>query len=74
KADFHKRFGICAFDMESGAIASVCDRYGAKSLSIRKISDDSEETASEDYREMNKSEEMGLTDTLIAVLTKKYNG
>lgn len=74
KADFHKRFGICAFDMESGAIASVCDRYGVKSLSIRKISDDSEETASEDYRAMNKSEEMGLTDTLIALLTKKYNG
>ena len=74
KADFHSRFGICAFDMESGAIASVCDRYGAKSLSIRKISDDSEETASEDYREMNKSEEMGLTDTLIAILNKKYNG
>ncbi len=74
KADFHNRFGICAFDMESGAIASVCDRYGVKSLSIRKISDDSEETASEDYRQMNKSEEMGLTDTLIALLTKKYNG
>lgn len=73
KADFHKRFGICAFDMESGAIASVCDRYGVKSLSIRKISDDSEETASEDYREMNKSEEMGLTDALIALLNKKYN-
>lgn len=74
KADFHNRFGICAFDMESGAIAGVCDRYGVKSLSIRKISDDSEDTASEDYREMNKSEEMGLTDTLIALLNKKYNG
>ena len=74
KAEFHERFGICAFDMESGAIASACDRYGAKSLSIRKISDDSEDTATEDYREMNKSEEMGLTDTLIALLNKKYNG
>ncbi len=74
KAEYHERFGICAFDMESGAIASVCDRYGAKSLSIRKISDDSEDTASEDYREMNKSEEMGLTDTLVALLNKKYNG
>lgn len=74
KAEFHERFGICAFDMESGAIASVCDRYGVKSLSIRKISDDSEDTASEDYRQMNKSEEMGLTDTLIALLKARFNG
>ena len=74
KADFHNRFGIVAFDMESGAIASVCDRYGIKSLSIRKISDDSEETACEDYREMNKSEEMGLTDTLISLLKVRFNG
>lgn len=74
KADFHNRFGICAFDMESGAIASVCDRYGIKSLSIRKISDDSEDTACEDYREMNKSEEMGLTDTLIALLKVRFDG
>lgn len=74
KAEFHERFGICAFDMESGAIASVCDRYGIKSLSIRKISDDCEETACEDYREMNKSEEMGLTDTLIALLKVRFNG
>ncbi len=74
KADFYERFGICAFDMESAAIASVCDRYGIKSLSIRKISDDSEETACEDYREMNKSEEMGLTDTLIALLKVRFDG
>lgn len=74
KADFYARFGICAFDMESGALASVCDRYGVKSLSIRKISDDSEDTACEDYREMNKSEEMNLTDTLIALLKARFNG
>lgn len=74
KADFYKRFGICAFDMESGAIAGTCYRYGVKSLSIRKISDDSEDTACEDYREMNKSEEMGLTDTLVALLKVRFNG
>lgn len=74
KADFHKRFGICAFDMESGAIAGAAYRYGVKSLSIRKISDDSEDTACDDYRQMNRSEEMGLTDTLIALLTQRFNG
>ena len=74
KADFYSRFGICAFDMESAAIASVCDRYGVKSLSIRKISDDSEDTACEDYREMNSSEEMGLTDTLVSLLKVRFNG
>ncbi len=74
KADFYKRFGICAFDMESGAIAGTCYRYGVKSLSIHKISDDSEDTACEDYREMNKSEEMSLTDTLVALLKVRFNG
>ena len=74
KSEFHELFGICAFDMESGAIASVCDRYGIKHLSIRKISDDCEETACEDYREMNKSEEMGLTDALTALLKVRFNG
>lgn len=74
KAEFHKLFGICAFDMESGAIASVAYRYGVKALSIRKISDDSEDTACDDYREMNKSEEMGLTDALVSLLSKRFNG
>ena len=74
KAEFFELFGICAFDMESAAIASVCDRYGIKHLSIRKISDDSEDTACEDYREMNESEEMGLTDTLVALLKVRFNG
>ncbi len=74
KRDFNARFGICAFDMESAAIASVCERYSVKSLSIRKISDDSEDTAAEDYRQMNASEEMGLTDTLIAFLKARFNG
>ncbi len=73
KADFHSRFGICAFDMESAAIASVCQRYNVKFLSIRKISDDSEESAKDDYRQMNNSEETSLTDTLIALLKAHFN-
>lgn len=74
KAEFNKLFGICAFDMESAAIASVCERYNAKSLSIRKISDDCEDSAADDYRQMNDSEEMGLTDTLVAFLKARFNG
>ncbi len=73
KKNFHKRFGICAFDMESAAIASVCHRYGIKNLSIRKISDDSEDTACDDYREMNESEDKGLTETLVTLLKARYN-
>lgn len=74
KAEYHEAFGISAFDMESAAIAAVCDRYGIPSLSIRKISDDSADSAVDDYRQMNESEERGLTDTLLSLLKIRYNG
>jgi len=55
KKKYYEHFGIFAFDMESAAIASVCKRCGVDFISIRKISDDSEDSAAEDYREMNNS-------------------
>lgn len=74
KDEYYKLFGVCAFDMESAAIGSVCERYGIPFMSIRKISDDAEGSAAEDYTAMNESLETGLTDTLVALLKERYDG
>ncbi len=55
KKKYYEHFGIFAFDMESAAIASVCKRCDVDFISVRKISDDSEDSAAEDYHEMNNS-------------------
>ncbi len=74
KDEYYDLFGVCAFDMESAAIGSVCERYAVPFMSIRKISDDAEGSAAEDYKAMNESLEMGLTDTLTALLKYRYDG
>lgn len=68
KADFLEKFGIKAFDMETAAIASVCHFGNIPFLSIRKISDDSEESAADDYHKMNKLCETALADILVDVM------
>ena len=68
KADFYERFGINTFDMETGAIASVCKSCGVPFMSIRKISDDSEDSAAEDYRQMNTLAETDLSEILIEII------
>ena len=62
---FKEKFGVCAFDMETAAIACVCDRCGVPFLSVRKISDDADDSSGEDYREMNSRAESHLSDILI---------
>lgn len=68
KADFYNKFGINTFDMETAAIASVCHNCGVPFLSIRKVSDDSEDSFMEDYRGMNELAETALSDILIDVI------
>ena len=63
-------FGICAFDMETAAIASVCHKAGVPMLSLRKISDDAGDAASESYREMNDRAEDSLTMVLDSLFTR----
>ncbi len=55
KKKYYEQFNISAFDMESGAIASICYDLNVDFISIRKVSDDSEDSATEDYRELNNS-------------------
>ena len=68
KAKFRDLFGICSFDMETGAIASVCHCCEMPFMSIRKVSDDSEDSAAEDYQKMNALAETALADILLEVL------
>ncbi len=63
-------FGIGAFDMETAAIASVCEKCGVPMLSVRKISDDADDCSVEDYREMNDRQEACLTELLESILIR----
>lgn len=66
-------FSVNAFDMESAAIASVCDKCNIPFLSIRKISDDADDSAVSNYREMNEREESCLTEVLINIISRMFN-
>ncbi len=70
KEFFKNTFGVEAFDMETGAIASVCDKANVPMLSLRKISDDADDSSIEDYREMNNRKESCLTELLVNIFTR----
>lgn len=67
---YKETFGIHSFDMETAAIATVCDKCGVPMLSLRKISDDADDCSVEDYREMNERQESCLTELLVNILTR----
>ena len=67
---FRQQFGIECFDMETGAIAAVCDKNSVPMLSLRKISDDADGSAYETYREMNERQETCLTELLCNILDR----
>ena len=69
KKDFYKKtFGINEFDMETGAVASVCHDAGVPFLAIRQISDTADDTAAESYTELNDKCEMTLTQVIISLI------
>lgn len=70
---YKETFSINAFDMESAAIASVCDKLSVPFLSIRKISDDADDSAVSNYREMNEREESCLTEVLVNIISRMFN-
>lgn len=59
-------FSASSCDMETAAIASVCHLSGIPFLSLRRISDDAGESASDSYDNMNKNE----GDTLAGAFLK----
>lgn len=74
KKNYYKEtFSINAFDMETGAIAAVCDKCKTPFLSMRKISDDADDTAFSSYREMNEAQEACLSELIIQVIERLLN-
>ncbi|MBQ5590253.1 MAG: 5'-methylthioadenosine/S-adenosylhomocysteine nucleosidase [Clostridia bacterium] len=57
--------GCC--DMESAAVASVCYKMETPFLSLRKLSDDADESAANTYRESNELQEDVLINMLISL-------
>lgn len=70
KEKFRDTFGICSFDMETGAIAAVCHKAQIPFLAIRKISDDCDENAVESYKELNDKKEVHLSEVAREILEK----
>lgn len=70
KAEFKELFSVTAFDMETAAIATVCSKNNTDFLSIRKISDDADDSSVEDYREMNNMQEAVLSEIVLATVKK----
>ena len=70
KAKYRDTFGICAFDMETGAIAAVCHKAEVPFLAIRKISDDCDENAVENYKELNNKKEVHLSEVAREIIEK----
>lgn len=57
-------YSAMSCDMETAAIASVCDMAGIPFVSLRRISDDAGADATEAYRDMNENEEFELVQLL----------
>lgn len=54
-------FSAMSCDMETAAIAYVCDAYGIPFASVRKVSDDAGNDAKNSYRELNEQHEAILS-------------
>lgn len=61
-------FGATTCDMETAAIASVCDMADIPYLSIRRVSDDAGDDAYENYSDMNTGEGQTLSQVFLQVL------
>ncbi len=64
-------FGAMSCDMETAAIAYVCEFSNVAFLALRRISDDAGADATDSYREMNTSGETLLSDYIIEII-KEY--
>ena len=65
KKDFFKNtFSIQAFDMETGAIASVCSAAGVPFLSLRQMSDSADDASAETYTAVNNTQPETLAEML----------
>lgn len=69
KKEYYKdTFGINAFDMESGALASVCYFFEIPFVSIRKISDSADDVGTLDYRTSLRTDLTAFSDIIKELL------
>ena len=61
-------FGATTCDMETAAIASVCDMADVPYLSLRRVSDDAGEDAYASYSDMNTGDGKTLSEVFLKVL------
>ena len=61
-------FSATSCDMETAAIASVCDMTDTPFISLRRISDDAGDDAADSYRDMNENEGSTLAQLFLAGL------
>ncbi|MBE6749779.1 MAG: 5'-methylthioadenosine/S-adenosylhomocysteine nucleosidase [Ruminococcaceae bacterium] len=66
-------FGAMSCDMETAAIAYVCDFADVPFLSLRKISDDAGESAIDSYREMNLYAQAELSSFILKLIEVMIN-
>ncbi len=66
-----QNFSAMSCDMETAAIAYVCEFSNTPFLALRRISDDAGSDATDSYREMNTSGETLLSDYIIKII-KEY--
>ncbi len=63
-----KDFSAMSCDMETAAIAYVCNFSDIPFLALRRISDDAGDTATDSYREMNNRAEALLSDIILGFI------
>lgn len=61
-------FGATTCDMETAAIASVCDMANIPFLSLRRVSDDAGEDAYANYNDMNTGDGKTLSEVFLKVI------
>ncbi len=66
-------FGAMSCDMETAAIAYVCNFGEIPFLALRRISDDAGDSAIDSYREMNEKAEAVLSDLIIDFIPQILN-
>ncbi len=67
-AFFAKEYGATSCDMETAAIASVCDMAGVEFACLRRVSDGADESAIDSYTEMNTTEGGTLAELCLKAL------
>lgn len=74
RAFLRDTFGAVSCDMETGAIAAVCDKAGIPFASIRRISDDAGSDSYSSYTEMNTNDGASLTEIFLCGLRAVCGG